>query len=176
MIMFLNISAMAPQVDSSSPCSSLRFRCRPHWCSIRTAFLLGWLIWSAPLALAQFSIPWSTVDGGGGTSTGGTFRVSGTMGQPDASYAMTGGMFAVAGGFWVLPIAVQTPGAPELLIAPAASGFATISWTPDTGTNWVLQESLDLMSGEWSNAPSAWTNPVTVPATLPVKFYRLFYP
>ncbi|HMO51007.1 MAG TPA: hypothetical protein PKE26_08075 [Kiritimatiellia bacterium] len=167
---------MTPQVDSSSPGSSLRFRYRPHRGSIRTAFYFGWLIGLAPLALAQFSIPWSTVDGGGGTSTGGVFRMSGTMGQHDAVEKLTGGGFSLAGGFWVLPIAVQTPGAPELLIAPAASGFATISWSPDTGTNWVLQQSLHLTSGVWSNAPSGWTNPVMVPATPPVTFYRLFRP
>lgn len=89
---------------------------------------------------------------------------------------MTGGNFSLAGGFWVLPIAVQTPGAPELLIVPATSGFATISWSPETSTNWVLQESLNLSSGVWSNSPSVWTNPVTVPATPPVKFYRLYSP
>jgi hypothetical protein len=36
-----------------------------------------------------YSIDWSTVDGGG-TSTGGVYSVSGTLGQPDAG-AMSGG-------------------------------------------------------------------------------------
>ena len=126
--------------------------------------------------LAEFSIPWSTLDGGGGTSTGGVYSVSGTIGQPDAGEEMAGGDFTLEGGFWVMPIVVQTDGAPTLEIAPAAAGFATLSWSPDTGTNWVLQESLDLTSGVWSNAPSAWTNPATVPASPPVKFYRLFRP
>lgn len=36
-------------------------------------------------ALAQsYSIDWFTIDGGGGTSTGGVYSVSGTIGQPDA--------------------------------------------------------------------------------------------
>jgi hypothetical protein len=39
-----------------------------------------------------------------------------------------------------------------------------------------LQERLSLTSGGWTNSPSGWTNPVTVPATLPTKFYRLFKP
>ncbi|MFN3409754.1 MAG: hypothetical protein ACK45B_12210, partial [Limisphaerales bacterium] len=42
-------------------------------------------------ALAQYSIPWQTIDGGGGTSTGGVYRVTGTIGQPDASGPMTSG-------------------------------------------------------------------------------------
>ena len=44
---------------------------------------LGWLL--ATGALAQtYSIDWYTIDGGGGTSTGGVYSVSGTIGQPDA--------------------------------------------------------------------------------------------
>ena len=130
----------------------------------------------AGLALAQLDIPWSTIDGGGGTSEGGDFRVSGTIGQPDAHYVMTGGDFALAGGFWVMPIVMQSEGGLMLMIEPDAPGWATISWTPNTGTNWILQESLDLTTGAWSNAPSGWTNPVTVPATAPVRFYRLLNP
>ena len=38
----------------------------------------------------DFSLDWSTIDGGGGTSTGGVYSVSGTIGQPDAG-AMSGG-------------------------------------------------------------------------------------
>jgi len=33
----------------------------------------------------QYSIDWSTIDGGGGTSTGGDYSLSGTIGQPDAA-------------------------------------------------------------------------------------------
>jgi len=52
-------------------------------------------------ALAQpFTLDWYTVDGGGGTSTGGLFEVSGTIGQPDAG-VMSGGNFTLTGGFWV---------------------------------------------------------------------------
>lgn len=48
-----------------------------------------------------FSIPWSTIDGGGViNSTGGSFTLSGTIGQPDASTPMTGGAFSLTGGFW----------------------------------------------------------------------------
>lgn len=47
-----------------------------------------------------FEINWHTLDGGGGTSTGGSFELSGTIGQADAGAAITGGSFAVVGGFW----------------------------------------------------------------------------
>ena len=39
----------------------------------------------------SYSIDWSTIDGGGGTSTNGQYSLSGTIGQPDASGAMSGG-------------------------------------------------------------------------------------
>lgn len=138
------------------------------------AILAGLL--TAVVTSAQYAITWSTIDGGGGTSTGGVYSVSGTIGQPDAGGPMTNGQYSVTGGFWALPTAVQTTNAPTLTIAPANPGFATVSWTPVTGTNWLLQERLSLSGGTWSNSPSGTTNPATVPATLPTRFYRLFKP
>jgi len=123
----------------------------------------------------SFSIDWFTIDGGGGASTGGVYVVSGTIGQPDAGGPMSGGQYSLIGGFWALPIAVQTTGAPTLTIVSAAPGQTTISWTPDT-PGFVLQETLSLSPANWINSPSSATNPVTIPAALPKKFYRLFKP
>jgi len=141
----------------------------------RMMILTGIAVCGITAALAQYTISWHTIDGGGGTSTGGVYSVSGTIGQPDAGGPMTNGQYAVTGGFWSLPQAVQTEGAPTLTIAKGASGFANISWTPPS-TNWLLQERLSLSSGGWSNAPSGSTNPIVVPTTVPAKFYRLFKP
>jgi hypothetical protein len=120
----------------------------------------------------QYSINWHTIDGGGSTSTGGVYSVSGTIGQPDAGGPMTGGQYSVTGGFWALPVAVQTPGAPTLTIARSGPGQARISWTPNT-PGFVLQETASLSPTNWVNSASGAANPVTVPATLPTKFYRL---
>ncbi|HMN40731.1 MAG TPA: GC-type dockerin domain-anchored protein [Phycisphaerales bacterium] len=56
---------------------------------------------------AQLAVPFSTVDGGGGTSTGGAYTLTSTIGQPDAgpgTPGATGGAGASArtiiGGFW----------------------------------------------------------------------------
>lgn len=46
-----------------------------------------------------YTIPWWTIDGGGGNSTGGGYTLSGTIGQPDAG-VMTGGGYILTGGFW----------------------------------------------------------------------------
>lgn len=48
----------------------------------------------------RFEIPWYTIDGGGGTSTGSSFALSGTIGQHDAGPMMSGGQFTLTGGFW----------------------------------------------------------------------------
>jgi len=42
----------------------------------------------------QYSLGWQKVAGSGGISSGGTYQVSGTIGQPDASGAMTGGSYS----------------------------------------------------------------------------------
>jgi hypothetical protein len=123
----------------------------------------------------SFALDWFKIAGGGGTSTGGVYSVSGTIGQPDAGGPLTNGQYSLVGGFWVLPIAVQETNAPTLTIAPATPGNATISWTPNT-PGFVLQESLSLAPANWINSLSGATNPVVVPATLPKKFYRVFKP
>jgi len=56
---------------------------------------------NAPTANGQtYTIPWFTIDGGGGYSVGGTFELDGTIGQPDAGPVMNGGTFQLTGGFW----------------------------------------------------------------------------
>jgi hypothetical protein len=137
--------------------------------------LLGILLPSAILHAQSYSIDWYKIAGGGGTSTGGVYQLSGAIGQPDAGPVMTNGQFSVTGGFWVLPVAVQTLGAPTLTIVPAAPGNATISWLPNT-PGFVLQESLSLSPANWTNSASGATNPVTIPTTLPAKLYRLKKP
>src|ERR1035437_1377725 len=71
----------------------------------------AWLLFLAMgiIVHAQsYSIDWYKIAGGGGTSTGGTYQVSGTIGQPDASGAMAGGNYSLTGGFWSLISIVQT--------------------------------------------------------------------
>ena len=51
-----------------------------------------------------YELTWWTIDGGGVTfATGGTFNLGGTVGQPDASNALTGGTYSLTGGFWFTP-------------------------------------------------------------------------
>lgn len=63
-------------------------------------------------AFAQYEITWNTVDGGGMNSVGGTFALSGTIGQHDAQIPpiMSGGTFELTGGFWVVSTVCSCPG------------------------------------------------------------------
>jgi hypothetical protein len=96
----------------------------------------------------NYTIDWYKVSGGGGTSTGGTYQVSGTIGQPDASGAMTGGNYSLTGGFWSL-YAVQTPGAPLLTITQMGNQ-AIVSWDA-SATGWTLQTNANLATPTWGN-------------------------
>ncbi len=149
---------------------------RPTCLALLLGFILLHSSFCLPASGQSYSVSSHTIAGGGGSSTNGQFTIAATIGQHDASNALTNGQYSVTGGFWVLPQAVQTPGAPTLTIAPATPGNATISWTPST-PGFVLQENSDLSTTNWINSPSGATNPITVPATaVPGKFYRLFKP
>jgi hypothetical protein len=143
--------------------------------------ILGVLALSFSAARAQnFAIDWHTIDGGGGTSTGGNFSLSGTIGQPDANaQPMTGGAFSLTGGFWSL-FAVQTPGAPLLTITRLSATSARVSW-PSPSTGFVLQQNSDLNTTDWVNAPQAVSDngtirSINVNPTTGRRFYRLVKP
>src|ERR1035437_4574349 len=117
--------------------------------------LFAWLI--PALGFAQtFSVDWYKISGGGGTSTGGVYSVSGTIGQHDASGAMSGGNYSVTGGFWSLISVVQTPGAPLLTITYSGNQ-AIVSWSPSV-TGWTLQTNNNLATGTWGNYLGAVSN------------------
>jgi hypothetical protein len=50
-------------------------------------------------ALAGYTLDWWTVDGGGGSSTGGSYTLGGTLGQPEPGLS-EGGAYTLSGGFW----------------------------------------------------------------------------
>jgi hypothetical protein len=130
--------------------------------------LIPSLGWAQP-----YSIDWYKIAGGGGTSTGGVYSVSGTIGQPDASpnNAMSGGGYSLTGGFWSL-YAVQTPGAPLLTIT-YANNQAIVSW-PSSATGWTLQTNSSLVASNWGNyLGQVVNNTVTNAPPKGNLFYRL---
>jgi hypothetical protein len=131
----------------------------------------------------SYSIDWYKVAGGGGSSAGtngrAVYSVSGTIGQQDASTAMTGGAYAVTGGFWSLISVVQTPGLPNLTITESGS-TVTVSW-PNTG-NYTLQQNNNLAAQTgwaatgYSTNTSNGTNSVSISPPTGNLFFRLANP
>ncbi len=152
---------------------------------MKTLTLLVLLAAGVLTAHAQYTIPWSKIAGGGGlNSTGGVYAVSGTIGQSDASGALTGGVYSVAGGFWPGVTLVQTPEAPLLASELLPGGSVRIYW-PLPATSFVLDETAALASPaaaiSWSQVAFPYqTNAthisITVPPGVGSKFYRLRHP
>jgi hypothetical protein len=129
----------------------------------------------AARAQTNYTIDWFTIDGGGGTSAGGVYAVSGTIGQPDASGAMTGGNYSLTGGFWSIIAAVQMSGAPTLYITRSGN-TVTVYWQDVSG--WSLQQNSNLTSsGGWSASsgwvPSNGTNYLNITPPTGNLFFRL---
>ena len=154
----------------------------PSTCKPAAGLFAGILLLAASAAwAADYAIDWSTIDGGGGTSSNGVYQLSGTIGQPDAGI-LSGGSFTLVGGFWSVVAAVPTPGAPELTVTRTTTNTVVVSWPlPDAG--WRLQATSSLSTDPviWGelNPPYA-TNATDFlfvePAPLGNRFYRLQQP
>jgi len=139
--------------------------------------LFGSVLVGAASVLAQsYSIDWFTIDGGGGTSTGGVYSISGTIGQPDAG-ASSGGNYSLIGGFWGAGIPVQQAGGPTLFIVNLQNGNEKVTWLPNA-PGLVLQEAAALNPTPiaWTNAPATYTNGASIPAAMQSRFFRLIKP
>ena len=141
--------------------------------------LLSLLLIIPTICIAQtYSVDWYKIAGGGGTSTGGVYSVSGTIGQHDAGGPLTGGSYSLTGGFWSLISVVQTAGLPNLTITHAGNSVI-VSW-PDTG-NYTLQQNSNLAGGSWTSSvytitTSNGTNSITITPPTGNLFFRLKQP
>ena len=90
----------------------------------RRLTLIGFLVLALAAttvaAAGSYEVNWWTVNGGGDTSEGDTYAVSGTLGQPDAGPLLEGTQFTVVGGFWGGAGAGPTPGPrPRVVLRPS---------------------------------------------------------
>jgi hypothetical protein len=72
--------------------------------TLAATLLVALVLLAGARAAGVFTVDWSTADGGGDRSSGGTYTIDGTIGQADAGM-LSGDRFTVAGGYWavVLP-------------------------------------------------------------------------
>jgi hypothetical protein len=144
--------------------------------------LLPALIGTAVYASAQdFTVGWSSLDGGGGPSAAGAYAVSGTIGQSDAG-KLTGGNFILEGGLWS---GIHQSTLPPLKLKKR-SGHLVLSWPADApGVQLQSATQLSLDGAGWLNFEA---NPVRVGDELeliiepaltppnPIRFFRLHQP
>lgn len=138
----------------------------------------AWLAVCPNAGAQQYSIDWYKVAGGGGTSTGGLYAVSGTIGQHDAGGPMAGGNYSLTGGFWALISVMQTPGAPSLLISHSGN-TVTVYWQNVSG--WNLQQNGNLLDTSGWTLNSSWTtsngtNYLNLTSPAGNLFFRLTHP
>ena len=134
-------------------------------------------LWSFSAVSQPYQIEWSTIDGGGGASSGGSFSLVGTIGQPDAGMTRAGG-YELTGGFWGV---VQEFGCPELHIR-FIPGKVIISWR-EIGAACQLQQcpGIPATPGTWQDLlqPTTLVNgerQLILGATAPARFFRLRKP
>jgi hypothetical protein len=141
---------------------------------IKLSFVL--LLIALKLYAQPYSLDWYKIAGGGGASSSGQYSVSGTIGQPDASGAMSGGNYSLTGGFWSLIAVVQTSGAPTLTITHSGNNVI-ISW-PSPATGFVLQQNGNLNTVNWTASDfmvnsNSTTMSIIIPSPTGNLFFRL---
>lgn len=107
-----------------------------------SAFLL------APVTNAQqFSVTGHVVAGGGRTSQGSGFTITGTVGQPESAQRSRNNCWAIDPGFWGFYAIIPTPGAPQLSVRidPFDPTRARVSFIGDC-REWMLQVTPDMKS------------------------------
>lgn len=154
----------------------------PHQSAVKPAHSQTWRL---ELALCLFSSAfclcahgqngytntWSRVTGGGGTSTGGVYAATSTVGQPETGHT-SGGNYTVDQGFWSPIALVQMPGAPPFFLWRTGTNHVVIAW-PYPSAGYGLQQSTNLNTTNWmavTNAPVAvgdeWRVTLTVPTQI----------
>ena len=126
-----------------------------------------------------YTIDWHKVAGGGGNSSGTNgstvYTVSGTVGQQDASRTLTGGTFALTGGFWSLISVVQLPGSPLLNIE--RSNNSVVVWWNAPATGYYLETNGTVKTNTWGFYPgsSIVTNAGVISTTITPPVGNLFF-
>jgi hypothetical protein len=62
---------------------------------------------AAAMSGGPYDLSWNSIDGGGQTSAGGAYTLTGTIGQADAGYNMKE-PYTQSGGFWSAPLCEVT--------------------------------------------------------------------
>jgi hypothetical protein len=147
---------------------------------MKTLLSLIALLWTVTAWSQPFTVDWFTSDSGGATSTGGTYALTGTIGQPDAATS-SGGSFTLSGGFWSA-LQGRTEPNPELRVTALNSGNQVqFSWSGNL-SGFKLQQTSALKSPiAWQDVAgsptvSAGEYRLTIQMDAAARFFRLIKP
>jgi hypothetical protein len=163
------------ETSVKSPCARADASARRPYPRLSLCLVLLALLRIALSAGAQtYSIDAYKIAGGGGTSTSAVHSVTGTIGQPDAGAAMSGGDYSLTGGFWAV-YAVQTAGAPYLWVMKTLTNTVCVWWAV-SDKSWGLQATTNLATfgSAWS-ACSYVTNGANCVYVEPLPQNRRFF-
>lgn len=138
--------------------------------------LLAFSFLSIVVSAQSYDLPWFTIDGGGNVSTGATYSMTGTIGQPDAGI-LSGGSYSLIGGFWSFAGNSSAPIIVPILDIRLSLPNVILSWpTPSTG--FVLEQSSTLSTPVWTVVGATVVvvgdrNTVTLPASATPRLFRL---
>jgi hypothetical protein len=142
---------------------------------------LAFALWSGMcFAAAQsYDIDRFVISGGAGTSTGGSYSLTGTTGQANTG-VMSGGSYSLTVGFWSLVGAVQRPSAPLLIVRLTGTNTVVVSWS-SVSPGFVLQSSATVSPPNWTDVAQTPINSGTaeslvIPVPAGTMFYRLRNP
>jgi len=151
--------------------------------SLRRLWLLA-LAASAFVACAAgaqtFALDWFAIAPAGGASSGGSYQLAATLGQPLAG-TMQGGAYSVVGGFDSVLGELAPAQLPRLRLALAPPNSVQVSW-PAAAQGWVLQQSSNLgPAASWTDVTATVVvigtdSTVTLPRTVSGQFFRLRHP
>jgi len=118
-------------------------------CLVLVTAALNFGLLGQSVSFSGYELSWYTIDGGGGTSSGGQYVLTGTIGQPDAAYS-AGEQYELLGGFW--------PGGPLCTIVDFAdfARFAGYWLTSDSGLPGDLDGDNDVDLEDLSRFADYW--------------------
>lgn len=125
--------------------------------------VFAWLVGMAALPTpawsqtgAGYTIRKFTMDGGGTTLEGGTYRLEGTVGQHDAQ-ELNGGNYILHGGFWAAGMSLDTPPGAPVADPSGIDKCRFISWSNSvigTTAMRVVLVSLHQVNPPYAGGPS----------------------
>lgn len=131
------------------------------------------IIWLSQTTGAEtYRVTSFSIDGGGGSSGSGRFRVEGTVGNPTVGPPLIGVKYQVAGGIMELTEPNMLGESPILSIQWVEPARVRISWADKPGT-WQLERGSISGTSGWTPVPGAVQAPVLLPSSESAAMFRL---